>query len=115
MEKQKSIPQENTTSPLTAVENLMFRGDSLTISGLARDSVSPPQPKPKSSRFLDSTSFDVANFIAANENKNTKQKTNQDLNLIHSYLASKGEFRQIHEIPPTELCELISAFLFAVR
>ena len=52
VEKQKSIPQENTTSPLTAVENMMLRGDSLTISDLARDSDSPPQPKPKSSRFF---------------------------------------------------------------
>ena len=38
VEKQKSIPQDNT-SPLTAVENMMLRGDSLTISSLARDSV----------------------------------------------------------------------------
>lgn len=31
------------------------------------------------------------------------------------YLASKGEFRQVNEIPPAELCPYISGFLYAVR
>ena len=64
---------------------------------------------------MPSTSFDVDSFITENENKNTQLKTKQDLNLIHSYLASQGEFRQIHEIPPDHLCEFICGFLYSVR
>ena len=106
-----SIP-EKTTPPLTAVENLMLRGDSMSITNLSRDSV--PQSS-ETSRFLPSTSSEISNFISVHENKNTKIKTSQDLNLMHSYLVSQDEHRQIHEIPPDQLCDYLSAFLFAVR
>ena len=82
------------------------------ISNLSRDSV--PQSS-ETSRFLPSTSSEISNFISVHENKNTKIKTSQDLNLMHSYLVSQGEHRQIHEIPPDQLCDYLSAFLFAVR
>ena len=119
MEKEKSQSDDTIVSlfenaipsPLTTVENRMLRADSMNITTLASEAVRQPE----ASRFVSSTSFDVDSFITENENKNTQLKTKQDLNLIHSYLASQAEFRQIHEIPPDHLCEFICGFLYSVR
>ena len=66
-----SVP-ENTTTALTAVENMMLRGDLKSITNLSSNYV--PQPQCESSRVLPSTSFDIDNFISENKNKNTELK-----------------------------------------
>ena len=48
LQKDVSIP-ENTTPPLTAIENMMLTGNSMSITDLSRDSV--PQSS-ESNRFL---------------------------------------------------------------
>ena len=111
LQEDVSIP-EKTKPPLTAVDNMILRRDSMSITYLSRDSVLQSS---ESSRFLPSTLSDISNFISEHENKNTNGKTTQDLNLIHSYLVSHGEHRRIHEIHPDQLCDYLSGFLFAVH
>ena len=67
LQEDASIP-EKTTPPLTAVENMMLRRDSMSITNLSRDSV--PQSS-ESSRFLPLSSSDISNFNYEDENKNT--------------------------------------------
>ena len=63
---------ENTTSALTAVENMMLRGDPKSITNLYSDYV--PQTQCESSRVLPSSSFDIAKVVSENKNKNTELK-----------------------------------------
>ena len=42
-------------------------------------------------------------------------KTKRDIHLLKEYLESTGEFREIHQIPPLELNEILSMFILSVR
>ena len=110
----RDLQQKDPTPPLFHAENLMLRGDSLNIANLAQ-AQEIPVPQAQNSRFVNSSIVDIDQFIANTENRNTKLKTTQDINLLQSYLATQGEFRGISSIPPNELCIYISGFLFSVR
>lgn len=57
----------------------------------------------------------IDDFIDEQENKNTQAKTARDLNLLKVFLQSKEEHREVENIPPAELNELLSEFILAVR
>ena len=110
----RDLQQKDPSPPLSHAENLMLRGDSLNIANLAQDQEIPVL-QTQNSRFVNSSIVDVDQFIANTVNRNTKLKTTQDINLLKSYLATQGEFRGISSIPPNELCNYVSGFLFSVR
>ena len=62
-----------------------------------------------SRRFV---SPDKPKFIEDQKNKNTLSKTRRDVSLLTEFLNSKNESRRIEEIPPKELNEYISEFIF---
>ena len=67
------------------------------------------------SRFvsLDDT---IESFIEEHENPNTVKKTKREVALLTMFLQTKGETREIAEIPPVELNDLLSEFiLLSVR
>ncbi|XP_031568117.1 uncharacterized protein KIAA1958-like [Actinia tenebrosa] len=57
----------------------------------------------------------VDDFIYEQENKNTQAKTNRDVKLLKVFLQSKKEHREVENIPPAELNELLSEFILTVR
>ena len=59
----------------------------------------------------------VEDFIAGQENENTKNKTKHDVALFHEFLVLKGETRQMqmNELTPQELNKFLSEFLKTVR
>ena len=66
------------------------------------------------SRFvsLDDT---IESFIEEHENPNTVKKTKREVALLTVFLQTKGETREIAEIPPVELNELLTEFILSVR
>ena len=66
------------------------------------------------SRFvsLDDT---IESLIEEHENPNTVKKTKREVALLTMFLQRKGETREIAEIPPVELNELLSEFILSVR
>ena len=54
-------------------------------------------------------------FIDNEENSNTRKKTKNDMALLSSFMAKEKENRQVEEIPPQELDNYLSRFLFSVR
>ena len=67
------------------------------------------------SRFVAQTAQTVDEFLQSEENKNTAYKTKRHIHLLKEYLQSTGEFREIHQIPPLELNEILSMFILSVR
>lgn len=58
----------------------------------------------------------VDSFIDEQENKNTRQKTERDVNLLKTFLhAVKDDERDVEAIPPEELNEILSEFFISVR
>ena len=73
-----------------------------------------------STRFHEINEKDVDEFNETVENQNTKRKTELDVNLIHSYIASEAAGHvnrpaRMEELSPSELDTYISKFLLAVR
>ena len=66
-------------------------------------------------RFVDTTKTTVHDFLQSEENKNTKYKTRQDVGLLYQYLNSIDEQRQIEQIPPNQLNEVLSISILSVR
>ena len=66
------------------------------------------------SRFVE-PEISIKDFIANEANKNTLAKTRQDVKLVKDYLKQKGESRDIENIPPVELNQLLSLFIMSVR
>ena len=54
----------------------------------------------------------IDKFIEDQKNKKTLSKTRRDVSLLTEFLNSKNEDRRIEEIPPKELNEYISEFIF---
>ncbi|CAB3994971.1 Hypothetical predicted protein [Paramuricea clavata] len=52
-------------------------------------------------RFADASSVD--NFISEQENKDTSQKTERHVKLLHLFLQTKNEERKMEDIPTAEL------------
>ena len=55
----------------------------------------------------------VQNFIDKQKNRNTNNKTGQDVNLVMDYFKTKGETRVIQDIPPSELNAYLSEFFLS--
>ena len=49
------------------------------------------------------------------DNKNTGAKTDRDVSLLKPFLQRKVELRDVEEIPPAQLSELLSELVFIVR
>ena len=67
---------------------------------------------PENGRFCQ---IDAAEFVEQNENANTLKKTLGHIKLFREYLQSKGEAREMYNIPPNELEPLLSNFFVNVR
>ena len=57
----------------------------------------------------------VNEFIADQENKNTRAKTERDVKLLKAFLTVKGESRKPEELTPQELNENLSEFILSVK
>lgn len=57
----------------------------------------------------------IDDFIHEQENENTRAKTDRDVSLIKTFLQRKVELRNVEEIPPAQLNELLSEFVLTVR
>ena len=73
-----------------------------------------------STRFHEINEKDVDEFNETEENQNTKRKTELDVNLIHSYIASEAAGHvnrppRMEELSPSQLNTYLSKFLLAVR
>ena len=73
-----------------------------------------------SKRFNEINEKDVDEFNESEENQNTKRKTELDVNLIHSYIASEAVWHvnrpsRMEELSPSKLDTYLSKFLLAVR
>lgn len=73
-----------------------------------------------STRFHEINEKDVDEFNETEENQNTKRKTELDVNLIHSYIASEAAGHvnrppRMEELSPSQLDTYLSKFLLAVR
>ena len=58
---------------------------------------------------------EITEYIEANKNVNTKKKTISDLKMFHRWCKTQDESRDILEIPPEELDQLMSLFFIKVR
>jgi len=54
----------------------------------------------------------IESFI---EEPNTVKKTKREVDLLTVFLQTKGETREIAEIPPVELNELLNEFILSIR
>ena len=71
-------------------------------------------------RFNEIKEKDIDEFNEAEENQNTKRKTELDVNLIHSYIATEAVSHlngppRMEELSPSELDTYLSKFLLVVR
>ena len=57
----------------------------------------------------------IDDFVDEQGNKNTRAKTDGDVGLLKPFLQRKVELRNIEKIPPAQLNELLSEFVFTVR
>ena len=80
---------------------------------LSTEPVHFEEPPLNPSRFVSHTPIDE--FLQQQQNANTKRKTQGDMKLFQSYLASQNEARLPLIIPPSELSGYISGFLLSVR
>ena len=57
----------------------------------------------------------LKNIFLEHENKNTAEKTEQDVRLLERFLKMKNEDRKIGDIPAAELNEYISEFIISIH
>ena len=57
----------------------------------------------------------IDDFKDDQEIKNTRAKSDRDVNLMKPFLQRKVELRNVEEIPPVQLNQLLSEFVFTVR
>ena len=56
----------------------------------------------------------IEDLIDEKENKNTRGKTDRDVSLLKTFLSRKEVLRNVEEIPPAQLNELLSEFVLTV-
>ena len=66
-------------------------------------------------RFASISDLEVKEFTEKLENENTKKKTLYDIKVFKEYLGVCDEKREIEDITPVELQEIIKKFVLAVR
>ena len=71
--------------------------------------------KGMASRFASISDEEVKEFTEKFENENTKKKTLYDIKVFKEYLDACDEKREIEDITPVELQEIIKKFVLAVR
>ena len=57
----------------------------------------------------------IQQFVEQQNNKNTKKKTNSDLNKWYKWCEEHNEKRKLEQLPPTELDRLLGHFFVSVR
>ena len=57
----------------------------------------------------------VEEYIADQENKNTRAKTQTDVKLLTTFLLEKNEQRKLEEIQPEELNRYVGEFILSVK
>ena len=57
----------------------------------------------------------IDDFVDEQENKNKRAKTDGDAGLLKPFLQREVELRNIEKIPPDQLNELLSEFVFTVK
>ena len=57
----------------------------------------------------------IDDFKDDQEIKNTRAKSDRDVDLMKPFLQRKVELRNVEEIPPVQLNQLLSEFVFTVR
>ncbi|CAH3192328.1 unnamed protein product, partial [Porites evermanni] len=67
------------------------------------------------SRFASISDKEVKEFTEKLENENTKKKTLYDIKVFKEYLDAYDEKREIEDITPVELQEIIKKFVLAAR
>lgn len=94
---QADLPAHRVTSFIDNVEN---------VPGTGNDS-----------RFVHMNESEIDDFVTVQANKNTLSKTFYDNKLLRKFMDTPeiNESRQIHEIPPQELCTLLCKFFVGVR
>ena len=75
-------------------------------------STSNPTKTTTNKRFVEVQSDDLPNFVNQQKNRNTLSKLFYDLKLLTSFLHQEtiNEHRPICQIPPKELCTLLSSY-----
>ena len=56
----------------------------------------------------------IDDFTDEQENKNTSAKTDRNVSLLKTFLQREEELRNVEEIPPAQLSELLSDFVLTV-
>lgn len=56
----------------------------------------------------------IDDLIDEQENKNTSAKTDRNVSLLKTFLQREEELRNVEEIPPAQLSELLSEFILTV-
>lgn len=56
----------------------------------------------------------IDDLIDEQENKNTRAKTDRNVSLLKTFLQREEELRNVEEIPPAQLNELLSEFVLTV-
>ena len=64
-------------------------------------------------RFVDISEEDTNSFLELNKNNNTKSKTRSDLKIFHEWSASNDDFRDIKDIPQSELDTILARFFLS--
>ena len=57
----------------------------------------------------------IPEFIAEQQNKNTRAKTERDVNLLKTFLTVKGESRKPEELTPEQLNGHLCEFIVSVK
>ena len=57
----------------------------------------------------------IQQFVEQQKNKNTKKKTNSDVNKWYKWCEEHNEKRKLEQVPPTELDRLLGHFFVSVR
>ena len=57
----------------------------------------------------------IDDFKDEQENKTTRAKIDREVSLLKPFLQKKVELRNVEEIPPAQLNELLSEFVFTVK
>jgi hypothetical protein len=73
--------------------------------------------KPASEKrvFAEVSEADTAEFVRANQNRNTAYKTRSDVKIFREWLGRIGDFRQLENIQPSQLNMLLARFFLVAH
>ena len=109
-EEEMPIPEQSSHLNSYPVASPVLSGKTVVPQNQSKQSLTS-----SSVEFVDMSNDDVHNFIHGQENTNTLRKTLGDTRKIMKFLESKGEHRDIFQIPHDELDPLLANFILSVR